>query len=332
MAPTELNYDIYDKELLAIMFTLDEWHPYLLHATKPFEIWTDHQNLSYFRQPQKLNGQQARWYACLQEYDYELKHIPSASNSKADILSQLLWYKNAMPPNDNITVLPEKHFAKRVSMETVLFEDEQFLGEGALPISCKMTGVALQSSMNECIKACKWKDSQVERLEKEQPHLFSSDDGLLLYEGHAYIPPDPKLQEEILHNNHDAPVVGHPGIFKMNELIGQQYWWPTMLTDVKKYIKGCDACQQNKVSHQAKVNPLHLHDTPTSPWQDISADLIGPVPESKGFNAILAVIDRFSKMIQLIPCTTELTARGLAELYHNNIWKLHGLPRRLTTD
>ena len=42
MAPAELNYDIYNKELLAIMFALDEWCPYLLHATEPFEIWTDH--------------------------------------------------------------------------------------------------------------------------------------------------------------------------------------------------------------------------------------------------------------------------------------------------
>jgi len=128
-------------------------------------------------------------------------------------------------------------------MEATLFEDEQFLGEGAPPISCKTMGAALQSSMDECIKACKRKDLQVERLEKECPHLFATDDGLLLYEGHVYIPPDPKLQEEILHDNHDAPVAGHPGIFKMNELIGQQYWWPTMLSDVKKYVKGCDACQ-----------------------------------------------------------------------------------------
>ena len=126
----------------------------------------------------------------------------------------------------------------------VLFEDEQFLGEGAPPISCKTAGVALQSSMNKCIKACKWKDSQVERLEKERPHLFLSDNGLLLYEGCAYLPPNPKLREEILHDNHDAPVAGHPGIFKTNELIGRQYWWLTMLSDVKKlYVKGCDACQ-----------------------------------------------------------------------------------------
>jgi hypothetical protein len=56
MSPAKLNYNIYDKELLAIMYALDEWRPYLLHATEPFEIWTDHKNLAYFRQPHKLNG------------------------------------------------------------------------------------------------------------------------------------------------------------------------------------------------------------------------------------------------------------------------------------
>jgi hypothetical protein len=85
MSPAKLNSDIYDKELLAIMYALDEWRPYLLHAAEPFEIWTDHKNLTYFRQPQKLNGQQARWYSRLQEYNYTLRHIPGATNSKADI-------------------------------------------------------------------------------------------------------------------------------------------------------------------------------------------------------------------------------------------------------
>ncbi len=167
MAPAELNYDIYNKELLVIMFALDEWCPYLLHTTEPFEIWTDHHNLSYFHQPQKLNGQQVRWYTHLQEYDYKLKHIPGASNSKANILSHLPWYKNAMLPNDNVTMLPEKCFVNKISMEMTLFEDEQFLGGGAPPISCKTTGVTILSSIDKCVKACKQKDSQVERLEKE---------------------------------------------------------------------------------------------------------------------------------------------------------------------
>jgi hypothetical protein len=47
---------------------------------------------------------------------------------------------------------------------------------------------------------------------------------------------------------------------------------------------------------------------PGGPWEDISADLISPLPESKGHNAILAIIDQFSKMIHLIPTTMEITA------------------------
>ena len=53
-----------------------------------FEIWTDHENLKYFREPHKLNGRQARWYLKLQDYDFILQHIPEKTNIKADILSR----------------------------------------------------------------------------------------------------------------------------------------------------------------------------------------------------------------------------------------------------
>ena len=49
------NYEIYDKELLAIVEALTKWRQYLLDAVEPFEVWTDHENLKYFREPHKLN-------------------------------------------------------------------------------------------------------------------------------------------------------------------------------------------------------------------------------------------------------------------------------------
>jgi hypothetical protein len=176
MSPAELNYNIYDKELLAIMYVLDEWRPYLLHASEPFEIWTDHKNLAYFRQPQKLNGRQACWYSRLQEYNYTLRHIPGATNSKADILSRLPWYKaELLPPND-VTMLPETRFVKRTTQATILFSDKQFLGGGAKTIT-------IQSNLEERIRQNQQKETKVIELEKQKLHLFSAEAGLMLFEG-----------------------------------------------------------------------------------------------------------------------------------------------------
>ena len=56
MQAAERNYEIYDKELLAIVEALAKWRQYLLDAVEPFEVWMDHENLKYFRKPHKLNG------------------------------------------------------------------------------------------------------------------------------------------------------------------------------------------------------------------------------------------------------------------------------------
>ena len=72
MQPVERNYEIYNTELLAIVETLTKWKQYLLDVIEKFEVWTDHKNLKYFREPQKLNRWQARWYLKLQDNDFML--------------------------------------------------------------------------------------------------------------------------------------------------------------------------------------------------------------------------------------------------------------------
>ena len=56
MSSAERNYKIYDKELLAIVEALDKWRQYLLDMVEKFKVWTDHENLKYFKEPHKLNG------------------------------------------------------------------------------------------------------------------------------------------------------------------------------------------------------------------------------------------------------------------------------------
>ncbi|SJL17084.1 uncharacterized protein ARMOST_20626 [Armillaria ostoyae] len=110
LTATERNYEIYDKELLAIMLALSEWRHYLMGALEDVEIWTDHQNLQYFRKPQKLNRRQARWVTELAEYHFVLKHKPGTANVKADLLSRRSDHDQGEDDNGDITVLSPEHF------------------------------------------------------------------------------------------------------------------------------------------------------------------------------------------------------------------------------
>jgi len=86
--PTERNYDIYERELLAIMKSLTHRRPYLGWTKETFTILTDHANLQYWKAPKNLNRRTARWHTDLQEYDYKIKHIPGSTNIPADALSR----------------------------------------------------------------------------------------------------------------------------------------------------------------------------------------------------------------------------------------------------
>jgi len=86
------------------------------------------------------------------------------------------------------------------------------------------------------------------------------------------------------------------------------------MCDVRRYVKGCEVCQCTKPRHTPLAAPLHPHDILTRPWEVISLDLIGPLPESAGQNAILVIVDRFSKMIKVIPSHLEITSSGVARV------------------
>ena len=107
MSQVERNYEIYNKELLAIVKALDKWWQYLLDAVKKFKVWTDHENPKYFKEPHKLNGQQARWYLKLQDYNFTLQHIPRKTNTKADILFRREKV-NMKEDNQDIQMLKEE--------------------------------------------------------------------------------------------------------------------------------------------------------------------------------------------------------------------------------
>ena len=86
--PAERNYQIYDRELLAIVRALKAWRHFLQGSPHPVEILSDHKNLTYFRTAQKLTRRQARWHLFLLEFNIAIKHQPGKSLTQADALSQ----------------------------------------------------------------------------------------------------------------------------------------------------------------------------------------------------------------------------------------------------
>jgi len=119
MQPAERNYEIYYKELLAIVEALTKWRQYLLDAMEIFKIWTDHKNLKYFQEPHKLNGRQAIWYLKLQDYDFTLCHILRKMNTKTDILSRKDQV-NTKEDNKNVWLLKKELWSRRMTAEIMM--------------------------------------------------------------------------------------------------------------------------------------------------------------------------------------------------------------------
>jgi len=84
---TEQNYEIYDRELMGIVCTLETWQHYLQGSPFPTVILSDHKNLTYFRTAQKLNRRQAHWSLFLSEFDLKLIHTPRSKMIQSDALS-----------------------------------------------------------------------------------------------------------------------------------------------------------------------------------------------------------------------------------------------------
>lgn len=119
LQPAEVNYDIYDCELLAIVKVFCHWHHHLLGASHPITILTDHNNLTYFHAPHKISSCQAHWMETLADFDFILHHVPGHANTIADPLSCHPDLKEGVHSiNDNVTVLPNTLFVNCVHLIT----------------------------------------------------------------------------------------------------------------------------------------------------------------------------------------------------------------------
>lgn len=91
-------------------------------------------------------------------------------------------------------------------------------------------------------------------------------------------------------------------------------------------------CQWNKANRQKRSAPLYPNEIPSTPWEIMSMDLIGPLPESQGHDAILVLVDHFSKTMHAVPTSITLTSEGVSQILRDHIFRLYGLPRKIISD
>ena len=182
LSDAEDNYAIHCKELLPVIWGLEEWHHILEETKHKIEVLNDYQNLTYFCSSQNLNCRQAHWSLYLSRFDFELIHRPDCHSAKPDVLSQHAYHKQGEEDNQSQTLLGPELF--HVDATTIEAAAQLAPGEG--------------DEFLDCVRNCADQDEAVVKVLKELGTLrslrgeeWSEEVRLILCHNKVYVPFDP---------------------------------------------------------------------------------------------------------------------------------------------
>src|SRR5712672_194281 len=342
------------------------------NTTHPVMVITDHANLQYYREPQKIGPRVNGYIVELADYNIQLVYKPGASN-KADELSR----RPDMAPEDEeelVIVLPDHLFAPMESPSKAYVatctkpedysSDSGYESEGpddsrhvvknladdsrdvlkdlalentALKAHAANLGDGYTISafeLDQKIEKAQGKDASTLR-QWERAHGIRKQGNLWTKEGALVVVGNNELKRGVISLFHDPTTAGHPGITKTLALTRQYYWWPNMKNFTTEYVKGCATCQMSKIN----TNPSKPALSPITPepnalpFQTVSLDFIVKLPESEGFDTILTITDHdCSKAAIFTPCNEAIDAAGVAKLYATYVFPHYGLPKKVISD
>jgi hypothetical protein len=138
-----------------------------------------------------------------------------------------------------------------------------------------------------------------------------------------YVPEEAEvMRKKLLEEYHDTPFAGHLGRDKTVAALSEKFWWPSLYSDVVKFVESCHGCQLNKGRRGKLPGKMMPLPTPKYPWQQMTLDLMGPFwPTKEGWDSILVFVDRLSKMLHAAPCRLKDGAKEIAELFHKHVFK-----------
>ncbi|KAE8185404.1 hypothetical protein A4X06_0g3818 [Tilletia controversa] len=362
LAPAEKNYTAYDKEMLAIVEGLRQFRHWCHGCASQLTILTDHRNLVYFQQAQRLNDRQARWQEQLAEFHFVIEHLAGAKNP-ADPPSRRPDYGAASDNNHRLQVLlpPQRlrhpspstspqHIHSSSSSNPLSLQATIFPSSPSSPSSPSNLSspqathppstslgpqavLSFQAPSSELLaqlqELCA-NDSEFAAAVESQDSRFHQDGDNYLFQQRLFVPQS--LRRSIIAQHHDSPAAGHRGHAVTHDLVSRSFDWPGSRRTVRDYVRCCDSCARNKTPRHLPYGQLQPLEVPTRPWQLISMDHAVDLPPSNGFDSIWIVVDHFSGEAHFVPCNKSDDANTLAQQFLVNIFRLHGLPERIISD
>ena len=229
LTSVQRNYEVHDKELLAIIRCLQQWRHFLEGAWHPVKIWMDHQNLKYFGMAQDLNHWQACWSLFLSWFNYTLCHCPGSSMGEPNALSCCADHRSHDMDNQGVVLLSPSAFQIHMMHAMLIRGPEK----------------TILQDIQECLATHKATEEPVAaaacQLPRDKTHgqLWTPEwgevDGLLTFHGCIYVPDSCDLRQCIIMQYHNSQVAGHLGHMKTLELISHDYWWPQISRHVRQY-------------------------------------------------------------------------------------------------
>jgi len=234
MSDAEGNYNIHNKELLAIVQAFHEWKRYTRGNPKPIRGLTDHKNLVSFMTTKELNERETRWMQELSQYNFKIEYRQRKEGGKPEALTRrerdlptardkrLTRNVGILLPMERYWDIPENEDIDLDIMETTEFRDKD---EGEIQKASKNDNEVqtIKRNLDEgrkemkgvALGLCQWKDS------------------LLWNQGNIWIPNDEGIRTALIAKQHDPPQAGHGGTAKTTELIKRRYYWAKIREDMK---------------------------------------------------------------------------------------------------
>jgi transposase InsO family protein len=314
MNSAEQNYEIHDKEMLAIIRAFQEWRPELegLQRVSPFEVITDHRALEYFMTSKKLNARQARWAEFLSRFNFQIQYRPGKENTLADALSR-----------------PEASI--KADRTQVLLKPERLAPE--IEISSLESDIHIVDQVLELNRSSSILEKYREQAD-EGDSPYTLEDNLLLYKGRLVVPVDSNetIPAQLIKEAHAQVSTAHPGQRKTLALIRARYWWPTWKADVIRYVQNCSECRRSTPAKDKTPGLLKPLPIGSRTWEDISMDFHYLPKDKHGYDCVYVVVDRFGKRVISVPCYRTVTARDLARMFIDRVYRYYGPPNTIVSD